>query len=500
MTNAADRSKYRAELLNAFSSACMLCLDAPCSKACKAGFDPAGMVRAVRFDNIGRAVTLAGDCGGCDAPCERACVSFSGAVRIKEISGLVRECGSPEKAAADLSVEFCGVKCENPFFLSSSVVASGYEMCEKALAAGWAGIVYKTIGNFIPEEVSPRFDTIGKESTPFIGFGNLEQISDKSPDENFEILSALKKKFPTKIIVASIMGRNEDEWTLLARRSEECGADMIECNFSCPHMSAHGLGADVGTNPELVAAYTKAVKRGSSLPVLAKMTPNLQHMEIPATAAVKAGADGLAAINTIRSIRGWDSSHGEPILSVGKRSAVSGYSGKAVKPIALRFIHDMAVCEELRGVPISGMGGIETWRDAVDFIAMGCLNLQVTTAVMEYGYRIIDDLRDGLSRYLAASGRESVRELCGAALPEYVATDELDRTTVEYPVFDRTKCVGCGRCVISCDDGGHQAIFFDENSRKPRLNINRCVGCQLCRLVCPAGAIGKSKRVPKRVS
>lgn len=500
MTNVSNKSKYRAELLNAFSSACMLCLDAPCSKACKAGYDPAGMVRAVRFDNLGRAYTLAGDCGGCDAPCERACVSFSGAVRIKEISGLVRDRGTPEKADADLSVEFCGVKCENPFFLSSSVVASGYEMCEKALAAGWAGIVYKTIGNFIPEEVSPRFDTIGKESTPFIGFGNLEQISDKSPDENFEILSELKKKFPTKIIVASIMGRDEDEWTLLAKRSEECGADMIECNFSCPHMSAHGLGADVGTNPELVAAYTRAVRRGSSLPVLAKMTPNLQHMEIPAIAAVIAGADGLAAINTIRSIRGWDSSHGEPILSVGKRSAVSGYSGKAVKPIALRFIHDMAVCEELRGVPISGMGGIETWRDAVDFIAMGCLNLQVTTAVMEYGYRIIDDLRDGLSRYLAASGYGDVKSLSGAALPEYVATDELDRTTVEYPVFDRTKCVGCGRCVISCDDGGHQAIFFDDNSRKPRLNINRCVGCQLCRLVCPAGAIGKSKRVPKRVS
>ena len=497
MTNVTDRSKYRAELLTSLSSACMLCLDAPCSGACGSG-SPAEMVRAVRFDNPGRACAVAPDCAGCSAPCEDACISFCEPVRIKEISELVRESEAPADALTDLSVGFCGKKCGNPFFLSSSVVASGYEMCEKALAAGWAGIVYKTIGNFVPEEVSPRFDTIGKESTPFIGFGNLEQISDKSPDENFEILSALKKKFPSKIIVASIMGRDEDEWTLLARRSEECGADMIECNFSCPHMSAHGLGADVGTNPELVAAYTKAVKRGSSLPVLAKMTPNLQHMEIPATAAVRAGADGLAAINTIRSIRGWDSSHGEPILSVGKRSAVSGYSGKAVKPIALRFIHDMAVCPELEGVPISGMGGIETWRDAVDFIAMGCLNLQVTTAVLEYGYRIIDDLCDGLSRYLTASGYGSVRELCGAALPEYVATDELDRSTVEYPMFDKTKCVGCGRCAISCDDGGHQAIFFDESSRKPRLNIKRCVGCQLCRLVCPTGAIGRSKRVPKR--
>lgn len=495
-----DRRKYRAELLCALSSSCMLCLDAPCTKACPAGYDPAGMVRAVRFDNTGRAYALCGSCGECAAPCEAACISFNEPVKLREISALVSESGSPAEPTADLSVEFCSIKCENPFFLSSSVVASGYEMCERALSEGWAGIVYKTIGNFKPEEVSPRFDAIGKESTPFIGFGNLEQISDKSPDENFEILAMLKKKFPTKVIVASIMGRDEDEWTLLAKRSEECGADMIECNFSCPHMSAHGLGADVGTNPELVAAYTKAVKRGSDLPVLAKMTPNLQHMEIPAIAAVRAGANGLAAINTIRSIRGWDSSQGEPILSVGRRSSVSGYSGKAVKPIALRFIHDMAVCPELKGVPISGMGGIETWRDAVDFIAMGCMNLQVTTAVMQYGYRIIEDLIDGLSRYLAASGYSDVKSLCGAALPEYVETDELDRTTVEYPVFDKTVCVGCGRCAVSCSDGGHQAIRFDTLMRKPQLDSRRCVGCQLCRLVCPTGAIGKSKRVPKRVS
>lgn len=492
-----EKKKYRAEILPELSERCLLCRDAPCTAACPEGLDPARMIRAVRFDNAAGAYGFAGGgCAGCASPCEDACVALDRPVRISGISALVRSAKEPVKASASLETEFLGVKCENPFFLSSSVVASGYEMCARALSEGWAGIVYKTIGNFIPDEASPRFDAIGKEATPFIGFGNIEQISDKSPDENFEILRKLKQNFPTKVIVASIMGRDEDEWTYLAKRSEECGADIIECNFSCPHMSAHGLGADVGTDPALVEKYTKAVKRGASIPVLAKMTPNLTHIEIPAKAAVKAGADGLAAINTIKSIRGWDAMSKSPLLSVSGKSSVSGYSGKAVKPIALRFIHDMAVCPELYNVPISGMGGIETWRDAVDFIAMGCMNLQVTTAVMQYGYRIIDDLTDGLSRYLTASGYGDVKTLCGAALPEFIGTDEIDRETIEFPAFDMTKCVGCGRCAVSCDDGGHQAIAFGED-RKPKLRGAKCVGCQLCRLVCPAGAISVSKRVRK---
>lgn len=393
-------------------------------------------------------------------------------------------------------MEFCGVKCENPFFLSSSVVASGYEMCANALRAGWGGIVYKTIGFIRPDEVSPRFDAIGKESTPFVGFKNLEQISDHPLKENLEILRRLKREFPSKVIVSSIMGSTEEEWTELARLSEEAGCDIIECNFSCPQMVGEGLGSDVGQNPELVRAYTAAAKRGTKLPVLAKMTPNIGNMEVPATAAKEGGADGIAAINTVKSLTRVNLDSMVSCPGVNGKCSVSGYSGKAVKPIALRFIHDMAVCPELSGTPLSGIGGIESWHDALEFIALGCENIQITTAVMQYGYRIIDDLISGTMAYLAAHGMSRLSGLTGSALANIVPADDLDRSTVVYPVFGRESCVGCGRCCISCMDGGHQAIAMGAD-RKPHLTGGNCVGCLLCTLVCPTGSITHSKRVKK---
>jgi dihydropyrimidine dehydrogenase (NAD+) subunit PreA len=397
-----------------------------------------------------------------------------------------------------LAIEFCGIPCENPFFLSSSIVAGNYEMCARALEMGWGGIVFKTIGFFIPSEVSPRFDVIGKESTPFMGFKNLEMISDKPLEENLEVLARLKKNYPEKIIIASIMGENEEEWTKLAKMVTEAGVDIIECNFSCPQMTTESMGSDVGQNPELVKAYCEATAKGTHLPILAKMTPNIGNMEIPALASMQGGASGIAAINTVKSITRIDKDNLCGFPDIGGKTAVSGYSGKAIKPIALRFIHDLAKYPPLKDVPLSGMGGIETWEDALEFLLLGCTNIQITTAVMQYGYRIIEDLISGTLYYLEEKGYESVEEVIGLGLAQFAGANDLDRDTMVYPKFDRDKCIGCGRCYISCQDAGHQALEWSRSPRRPLLSYEKCVGCHLCKFVCPVQAISEEERIPKK--
>ncbi len=473
-------------------SRCLLCFEAKCSKACSKGKDPAKAIFSLKFKNKAAAGEEINKdiCKDCDAPCEKACVHFDKAIRIKEIAQSIEKSTVNKK---DLSIDFCGIKCENPFFLSSSVVASGYDMCAKALNMGWAGIVYKTIGFYEPKEVSPRFGANKDSHRSFVGFKNLEQISDKKLEDDLEVLRRLKQDFPNKVIVSSIMGQNEEEWTKLAKLSEEAGCDIIECNFSCPHMSSEGLGADVGQDPDLVKKYTIATKKGTKLPIMAKMTPNIGNMEIPAIAAVEAGADALAAINTIKSISDVKYENLVSAPNVNGKSAVSGYSGRSVKPIALRFISDMSKCEELKDVPISGMGGIENFKDAIDFISLGSSNVQITTAVMEYGYRIIYDLISGLSNYLSENNIEKLSDLVGKALPNVCSAELLDRKTRVYPVFDKSKCKDCKRCYISCYDAGHQAIEIVDD--KIKFIPKKCVGCHLCRLVCPVNAISESKRI-----
>jgi len=260
-------------------------------------------------------------------------------------------------------------------------------------------------------------------------------------------------------------------------------------------MAKNGLGSDVGQNPEMVADYMRAVRRGTSLPVLAKMTPNLGNMEPPAIAAMEAGATGIAAINTVKSLMNVNLRTFSSGPDVRGQSSVGGYSGKAVKPIALRFIESMKKHSQLADVPISGMGGIETWRDAAEFIALGCETVQVTTAVMQYGYRIIEDMIEGMRLYLDEEGI-TISELVGRALPHIIPGDDLDRATICYPKFDRKKCVGCGRCYISCMDGGHQAITLSADNR-PVLDGKACVGCHLCITVCPAEAISAGTCIPK---
>ena len=470
---------------------CLLCEDAPCSKACKSG-DPARAIRAVRFGNKDIARQWVAQCSKEDlANARQACIHYDQPVRIAEIVEQLPEPNVTELPS--LAINFCGIYCENPFFLASSSICTNYEMVARAFDAGWAGVYYKTICLDDINEVSPRFDVVNRTGAhgDFSALRNMEQLSENPAEVDFEILSRLKRNYPNKVVVASIMGQFEEQWIELAKMAEEAGVDAIELNFSCPQMRLTGMGSDVGQDPELVTFYTSYVKHSVTIPVIPKMTPNITSMNNPAMGAYFAGADAISAINTIKSVTMNDRG------DVSEHKTVSGLSGRAVKPIAQKFILEMAKNPVMGGIQLSGIGGIETWRDALEFIQLGCKNVQVCTAVMQYGYRIIDDLKLGLQHYMASRGIKKLEELVGEELENFVTPSDLDRSTIVYPMIDRDKCIGCGRCHVSCMDGGHQAISFDDE-RKPHIEGGKCVGCHLCSLVCPMGAITHAKRINKK--
>ena len=473
---------------------CYLCYDAECTKACGV-MEPDRILRSLYFDagHVAR-YKLPEDlpCLTCDGRCGKSCPAELPVQKI--ISELHRQERPEESINYDvLKTDFLGIPLENPFLLSSSVVASTYDICARAFEAGWAGACFKTVCLMDIDEASPRFSAIHGDNHRIVGFKNIEQLSDHTLVENIDIFKKLKKNYPDKFLLVSIMGRNDEEWAYLADVMNDSGADALELNFSCPNMTAENTGSDVGQIPELVEHYTQIVTAHTKLPFSAKLTPNVTHIEESADAAIRAGADGVAAINTIKSLIEVDINPKDGIIN----ASIGGYSGKAVKPVALRFIAELSKDPKLHGKHISAMGGIETWKDALEFIVLGADSIQITTAVMEYGYRIIDDLRDGLALYLAENGYSSVNEIKRSTIRGIVSTDELDRSYLIYPKFLREKCVGCGRCYISCMDGGHQAITMKD--KNPVLDASKCVGCHLCVLVCPSEVIVSSNiKVPKK--
>jgi dihydropyrimidine dehydrogenase (NAD+) subunit PreA len=390
----------------------------------------------------------------------------------------------------ELKIKFCGKTFENPFLLSSSPVSNTAEMVERSFEAGWAGVAFKTIhaGKQKIIHPSPRMNAYHYGTSRITGLQNVEQISDREPDINFKDITYLKKNWPEKIIISSIMGFSTDEWKYLAKASEQAGADMLELNFSCPHMTVEGSGYKVGQADELITLFTRAVKDSCSLPVIAKMTPNITDITEPALAAKIGGADAVSAINTIRAISEIDIYDEIPRPNVFGKSAISGYSGPAVKPIALRFITELAQCRELN-LPISGMGGLETWIDALEFILCGASTLQVTTSIIRYGYRVVEDMKEGLLYYMEDKEISDLKELVGRSLRHIVNTHDFNLKRKYIARYDNKKCIGCGQCYIVCNDSGGQALVWDEEKRLPVLDEQKCLSCMVCSFVCPVNDV-----------
>ncbi len=389
---------------------------------------------------------------------------------------------------ADLEVDFAGIRSPNPFWLASAPPTNSGDQVMRAFDTGWGGAVWKTLGNPIVN-VSGRLGSIDHGAQRMMGLNNIELITDRPLDVNFKEITEVKKRYPNHAVIVSLMVESRDEWIDIIKRSEDTGADGLELNFGCPHgMCERGMGSAVGQEPDVLEELVKWVVDAANVPVIAKLTPNISDVRDPAMAAMRAKADAVSLVNTIQSLIGVDLDRLTPLPRVDAASSHGGYCGPAIKPIALRMVGQLGR-EEAFTLPISGIGGISNWRDAAEFIALGAGTVQVCTAVMHYGYRIVDDMIEGLNGYLDEKGMAGVSDLVGAAIPAFKEWGDLDLNFHVVAAIDAEKCIGCDLCHVACHDGAHQCIHLpdtqDQGIRVPWVDEPECVGCNLCALVCP---------------
>ena len=384
----------------------------------------------------------------------------------------------------DLTTNTGGIRSPNPFWLASAPPANSGTQIQRAFEAGWGGAVWKTLG--VPvQNVSSRFGGLTIRGVQGAGFNNIELITDRPLEVNLREIAETKRIFPNNPIIVSLMVETEAEWKDIIKRSIDAGADGLELNFGCPHgMCERGMGSAVGQEPTVNERITGWAVKYSTVPVLVKLTPNVGNIVPHGMAAKRGGAHGVSLINTIKSIIGVDIDRFVPLPRVGGLSTNGGYCGAAVKPIALHMVAALAREREF-GLPISGIGGVSNWRDAVEFILLGSSTVQVATEVMLRGYGIVEDMTDGLQQYMRTHGFERIDQMVGKAVPSYSEWGHLDMNYETVAKIDADKCIGCQLCVAACHDGAHQCIHPQEGTRVPHVDEAECVGCNLCQIVCP---------------
>jgi len=405
---------------------------------------------------------------------------------------------------ADLTSDFIGIKSPNPFWLASAPPTDKEYNVRRAFEAGWGGVVWKTLGEEGPPIVNvngPRYGAIWGADRRLLGLNNIELITDRPLQTNLDEIRRVKRDYPDRAVVASIMVPCEESaWREILPRVEDTGADGIELNFGCPHgMSERGMGSAVGQVPEYVEMVAAWCKQYSNMPVIVKLTPNITDIRKPAMAALKGGADAVSLINTISSITSVDRDDFSPEPSIDGRGAHGGYCGPAVKPIALNMVAEIARTPEMANLPISGIGGVSTWRDAAEFMSLGAGNVQVCTAAMTYGFHIVQEMISGLSLWMDQKGLTSTSEIVGRAVPNLSDWQNLNLNYVTKARIDQESCIGCGRCFASCEDTSHQAIAMevtDDGERIFTVKDDECVACNLCVNVCPVDQCITMERLP----
>ncbi len=402
---------------------------------------------------------------------------------------------------ANLATSFLGIRSPNPFWLASAPPTDKEYNVRRAFEAGWGGVVWKTLGEEGPPIVNvngPRYGAIWGADRRLLGLNNIELITDRPLEVNLREIKAVKRDYPDRAVVVSIMVPcNEEAWKTILPLVEDTGADGVELNFGCPHgMSERGMGAAVGQVPDYIEMVARWCKAHTRMPVIVKLTPNITDIRYPARAAKKGGADAVSLINTISSITSVNLDSFSPEPSIDGKGTHGGYCGPAVKPIALNMVAEIARDPETAGLPISGIGGVTTWRDAAEFLALGAGNVQVCTAAMTYGFRIVQEMISGLSTYLDEKGFASVDELVGRAVPNVTDWQYLNLNYVTKAEIDQDLCIKCGRCYAACEDTSHQAIAMSPD-RVFTVKDEDCVACNLCVDVCPVEACITMRQLPK---